>query len=584
MNYDNIPEELRAGLWIRANGKKAIQTYATDEDKAAHMKPFPEALKNKRPKENLARLIDKAEGFVFVDLDGVRNAETGAITEAWAITLIEKLDTYTEVSASGKGFHLVARGTLPEDYQKDYPDPERPGHTKGVPVELKSGNVKNRLFTLTGDVYGTTGEIPNRQKKLEDLLQRCRDGEFGGPVSTGQPKKSELPTVELAEITEAEESLPPFPVLPGPLGQLVEGITDDLPYEHKALAALTYAGVAFSKRISLVTDPWLQTRFYSCMIGTAGSGKSAPDMEVRRAVADIFGEVKVELSIDSGPALVQALDETPRIILAPDELADQFEKAKTSTGGRNSLFGEFLRLYEGNETANRTKKTQAGGGLVEVKNAHFAIIGSATTERFDSMWRGTSAVASGLLSRFVFSYSERIPPRNKKANDEAAIAAAQAALSSALASAPKRLVFSSEAMNQLSNWRADEELPTRALDMAKRFALLIAATTGLTVLDEEAMSLGLAFADYQIAFKNRFCSGDTSSNVQAFENRIIKFLEKHGSQTQAIVINKVRPERHPGGYSDFNRAWSALVQAGKIQPTARESRKGSVVFTISDSV
>ncbi len=93
-NYDNIPGELRdSGRWIRANGKTAIQTYATDEDKAAHMKPFAEAFKNKRPKENLARLIDKAEGFVFVDLDKVRNAETGEVQQ-WAIDLITWLDTF----------------------------------------------------------------------------------------------------------------------------------------------------------------------------------------------------------------------------------------------------------------------------------------------------------------------------------------------------------------------------------------------------------------------------------------------------------------------------------------------------------
>ena len=186
--YDNIPSELRdSGLWIRANGKKAIQTYATDEDKAAHMKPFALALASKKPKESLARLIDKSEGFVFVDLDKVRNAETGEIQE-WAFQIIQQLATYTEVSASGTGFHLVARGTLPEDYQKDYPDPERPGHTKGVPVELKSGNVKNRLFTLTGDVYGIDDPaIQNRQQELEQLLQRCKAGEFGKPANAPTP-------------------------------------------------------------------------------------------------------------------------------------------------------------------------------------------------------------------------------------------------------------------------------------------------------------------------------------------------------------------------------------------------------------
>jgi len=180
-NYQNIPGELRdSGLWIRANGKKAIQTYATDEDKAAHMKPFAEALESKRPKEDLARLIDKSEGFVFVDLDDVRNKETGEIAP-WASKVIADLDTYCEVSGSGTGFHLVARGCLPEDYVKDHPDPARPGHTKCEPVELKSGNVKNRLFTLTGDFYGVELTIQDRQQELEELFHRCKAGEFRNP-------------------------------------------------------------------------------------------------------------------------------------------------------------------------------------------------------------------------------------------------------------------------------------------------------------------------------------------------------------------------------------------------------------------
>jgi hypothetical protein len=180
-NYENIPKELRdSGLWIRANGTIPIQEFKTDEDKAANMQPFAETLKKKRPKENLQRLIEKDDGFVFVDLDDVRNAETGEVQQ-WASKLIEDLDTYCEISASGTGFHLVARGMLPEDYQKSVPDPARPGHKKGVPVELFSGNRKNHLFRLTGDFYGLEPAIQNRQQELEQLLHRCKAGEFVNP-------------------------------------------------------------------------------------------------------------------------------------------------------------------------------------------------------------------------------------------------------------------------------------------------------------------------------------------------------------------------------------------------------------------
>jgi hypothetical protein len=59
-------------------------------------------------------------GFVFaiknrltgIDLDHARNPETGII-EPWALDIIGRFRTYTELSPSATGIHLIARGTLP---------------------------------------------------------------------------------------------------------------------------------------------------------------------------------------------------------------------------------------------------------------------------------------------------------------------------------------------------------------------------------------------------------------------------------------------------------------------------------------
>jgi len=50
-------------------------------------------------------------GLVGVDLDTVRDPETGAIAD-YAINIIEQLDSYTEVSISGYGVHIIARGNI----------------------------------------------------------------------------------------------------------------------------------------------------------------------------------------------------------------------------------------------------------------------------------------------------------------------------------------------------------------------------------------------------------------------------------------------------------------------------------------
>jgi putative DNA primase/helicase len=52
------------------------------------------------------------EGFVGVDLDKCRNPKTGVI-EAWASAIVERLDSYTEISVSGTGVHVICRGELP---------------------------------------------------------------------------------------------------------------------------------------------------------------------------------------------------------------------------------------------------------------------------------------------------------------------------------------------------------------------------------------------------------------------------------------------------------------------------------------
>jgi primase-polymerase (primpol)-like protein len=75
------------------------------------------------------------DGIAGVDLDKCRNPQTGAI-EPWALAIIERLDSYTEVSPSGCGVHIFCRVD--------------PAWTCG----RKSGGIqiytRSRYFTVTG--------------------------------------------------------------------------------------------------------------------------------------------------------------------------------------------------------------------------------------------------------------------------------------------------------------------------------------------------------------------------------------------------------------------------------------------------
>jgi len=82
-----------------------------------------------------------------VDLDKCRDPQTG-IVQPWALEAIKMLDSYTELSPSKTGFHILLNGALPEG-----------GNRKG-PVEVYT---KGRYFTITGDhVAGTPTTINQR--------------------------------------------------------------------------------------------------------------------------------------------------------------------------------------------------------------------------------------------------------------------------------------------------------------------------------------------------------------------------------------------------------------------------------------
>jgi hypothetical protein len=171
----NIPRELAAPrFWLQYENvkdakhpdkkprKRPICSYASAEAKAANCRSLDEILTRREPKAGIQRIVMKDEGFVFVDLDHVRNADTGEV-ERWAEELIEQLDSYTEISASGTGFHIVCRGTLSEDF-----------HLDKNPVEIYSGNIPNKLLALTGNTYGLTLTVESRQEQLTELLRRVK--------------------------------------------------------------------------------------------------------------------------------------------------------------------------------------------------------------------------------------------------------------------------------------------------------------------------------------------------------------------------------------------------------------------------
>jgi putative DNA primase/helicase len=112
--------------------------------------------------DGLGFMFSKEDQITGVDLDDCRNPETGAIAP-WALEIVEKLDSYTEISPSGKGLHIIVVGVLPQ------------GLRKKDNVEMYDDV---HYFTMTGVLLapGARKAIESRQMELDLLHARFLGG------------------------------------------------------------------------------------------------------------------------------------------------------------------------------------------------------------------------------------------------------------------------------------------------------------------------------------------------------------------------------------------------------------------------
>jgi primase-polymerase (primpol)-like protein len=116
--------------------------------------------------------------FVGFDLDDVK--ADGEFTDE-ARTIVQRLDSYTEVSSSGTGLHVIAEGDHSDDH-KNRGDLSEAGH-----LEVYDNG---QYFALTGEVYDGFTSVESRptgiQEVQDDYLPERQKVSFTGqqkPVS-----------------------------------------------------------------------------------------------------------------------------------------------------------------------------------------------------------------------------------------------------------------------------------------------------------------------------------------------------------------------------------------------------------------
>ena len=147
-------------------------------------------------------VFTEADPIVGVDLDDCRDPQTGHV-DSEAQDIIDRLDSYTEISPSGAGYHVLIEGELPEGRN-------RRGH-----IELYD---TARFFTVTGDhVQETPTHIARRQDALvaihREYVQGPRSDEksdspnHGGSEDHSESIGSTNPTVDNANVDLDDEKL-----------------------------------------------------------------------------------------------------------------------------------------------------------------------------------------------------------------------------------------------------------------------------------------------------------------------------------------------------------------------------------------
>lgn len=121
--------------------------------------------------EGIGFALTSNTGIVAIDLDKCRDPETGAL-DAMATRIVERFDTYTEVSPSGRGLHIFALGKLPAGANRiDGIEMYESGRYMTV-----TGQVVEKVTAVSGESKSLSPQLEERQAEI-DALHAWIDGD-----------------------------------------------------------------------------------------------------------------------------------------------------------------------------------------------------------------------------------------------------------------------------------------------------------------------------------------------------------------------------------------------------------------------
>ncbi len=524
--------------------------------------------------------------------DGVRNPESGEIVP-WAEAILTAFNTYSEISASGKGLHLVCRGTLDEDF-----------HLDPCKVEIYSGNILNKLLAMTGDTLGFPYlDIQDCQEQASELLQRVK-----ADTKLCPPQAETLPPPPIAPKSNFTVIVYPFWAWEGtPYHDFAVACTkgNHIPKRFFVEALKTTVGAVCGHRLR-IPESSLQARFYTVLLSDRGGvGKSTALEAVSRLFADT-GLVNAESDHEnigsfrggfgSGVGLLKQFTKTPRVLQQYDELATMVEKLSIKGSGQG-LLGAINTLYESDTfPSNITKETDLGAAMPRA--VFNSILGCSIQEKWEEMFSSTSADNSGFFQRLNIVYAENVKLVARILEpDLTPIREALLAKIELLETSTLTLDILPSVQHTLDAWfskfrEETKDLPSevtgRTNVLILRNAMQIAWLLGKAAIDDDVMRRAMALGEYAWMTRLLCRVAPGKNDVAQLQGKLRKVLMAESPLLRSVLSKRIHAERL--GLEVLDRAlkgaeaegWIFVERSGAAKTAYRGGRKKELIHWAGD--
>jgi len=344
----------------------------------------------------------------------------------------------------------------------------------------------------------------------------------------------------------------------------------ETPRSFLYFSLLTYLGALMAKKITLASAIAPEPRLYTVLLGESADTRKSTSLRVTDEFLRSLGvewEPRVLYGVGSAEGIAAELKERSDLLLHFDEFKSFVDKAKNE----NSIALPMVAtLFERSEFDNRTKAER-----LSVRGASLSLLAACTIDTYATMF-DQRFFSIGLLNRLWLvtdrttrriAVPKPIPHRDLDALRERVRAVLEAVDRAYVRNGlrPVAYLMTPDAEEIFRTWYEAKggSIFERRLDTyGHRLMVLLAATSGRTIVDAIVAEAVIALLGYQLEVRRECDPVDAENSIAAMEEKIRRALTR-GSMKRRELQRKVHSERW--GLWVWNTATMNLIRAGEIQ-------------------